>query len=85
MMFMGVGLVLVVLLFVLLVGVVIVAVIVGIAGLDGDFFERLRAPGRSAPEGSDAPAAARHCNECGHPLQRGWAHCPGCGVEVHWV
>jgi hypothetical protein len=80
----GVLILLLLLLPLVLVGLVIVAGL-GLLGQAPDIADwlRMRTPNSLPEPGSGM--ATRHCTECGQPLQRGWAHCPGCGVEVHWV
>ena len=77
------GLLLCLLLPLILVGLVIAAAL-GLLGQMPDLLERYHLLPDNSPVQKDDPWV-RHCTQCGQRLQRGWAHCPGCGVEVHWV
>lgn len=74
MMFMGVGFIVLLLLFLVLIGLAVTGLGIGLA--------RSRAFGSPSAEPG---GSVRSCSECGYSLQRGWAHCPNCGTEIHWV
>lgn len=70
------------LIFPLLLLALITVIVLVLKGQAPDILQQLRGPSASVEK---ANTTTRHCTDCGKLLQRGWAFCPGCSVEVHWV